>query len=484
MRALSPGARWAAVVAATVALVFGTTVTEPASADPVPLSRLTVRGPSFVDEHGRVVLLHGVNNVDKDAPYVTPGDGLTITARDAELLARHGFTAVRLGVEFAGLMPERGRIDRAYIERLAHTVDVLGRAGIYVLLDNHQDSMSAVFGGNGFPAWAVNPKPFPGEPNPGWPLNSATMLSMNLAWTNFWNNSGGVVDRLGDALSALATRLRGNPAVLGYEVMNEPWPGVAFPTCIPLGCPAFDGQYQGVHEKLTRRIREGDSAATVLWEPNVLWNETIPTHIAEPPLTPAISDPSIVFSFHDYCTFNEAAIYLGLPRELIGLCDVQHDRTWANYQSVADRTGIPALVTEFGGDSRADTVARTVDRADSRLIGWMWWHYSSVDNGGAARPDPFTGDLGRQLVRTYPRATAGTPLSLSFDAKTGETHYRYRPEKRDAATEIITSDLHYPGGYAVTAQGGRVTSAAGSRVITVEADSGAQAVEVIVKAKG
>ncbi|MCM6773903.1 cellulase family glycosylhydrolase [Nocardia sp. CDC159] len=482
MRSLFPRARWAAVAAAAIALTFGITVPEPAAADPPPLSRLSVRGSSFVDEHGRVVLLRGVNNVDKDPPYVTPGDGLTITARDAELLARHGFNAVRLGVEFAGLMPERGRLDRDYIERLARTVDALGRAGIYVLLDNHQDSMSAVFRGNGFPAWAVDPKPFPGEPNPGWPLNSATMASLNLAWSNFWTNRHGVVDRLGDALSALAARLRGNPAVLGYEVMNEPWPGVVYPSCIPSGCPKFDAQYQGVHEKLTRRIREGDPAAPVLWEPHVMWNQTIPTHIAEPPLTPAITDPSIVFSFHDYCAFNEAAIYLGLPRELVGLCGAQHDRTWSNYETFAKRAKIPALVTEFGGDSRADTVARTLDRADQRLLGWMWWHYSSID-GPTVRPDPFTGELGRQLVRTYPRATSGIPLSLTFDAATGETHFRYRPEKRGAPTEISTSDLHYPQGYTVEVRGGRVTSAANSRVITVEAADDAQAVEVTVKAR-
>ncbi|MBF6329368.1 cellulase family glycosylhydrolase [Nocardia transvalensis] len=482
MRSLTPGARWAAVVAATVALAVATTVTEPAAADPAPISRLTVQGSWFVDEQGRVVLLHGVNNVDKDPPYVTPGDGLTITARDADLLARHGFTAVRLGVEFDGLMPERGRIDRDYIERVAQTVDVLGRAGIHVLLDHHQDSLSAVFGGNGFPAWAVDPKPFPGEPNPGWPLNNALMLSLNLAWTNFWNNGGGVVDRLGDALAALAARLRGNPAVLGYEVMNEPWPGLAYPSCIPAGCPKFDAQYQQVHERLTRRIREGDPTAPVLWEPHVMWNQTIPTHIAEPPLTPAITDPAIGFSFHDYCVFNEAAIYLGLPRELVGLCGVQHDRTWSNYETFEARTRIPALVTEFGGDTRADTAARTLDRADQRLVGWMWWHYNSIEGPGD-RPDPFTGDLGRQLVRTYPRATAGTPLSLSFDARTGEMRYRYRPENLGVPTEITTSDLHYPNGYTVDVQGGRATSAPDSRVVTIEADSGALAVDVVIRAR-
>src|SRR5699024_6050648 len=71
---------------------------------------------------------------------IQPGDGLTITGGDADLLAGHGFNLVRLGVEFDGLMPEEGQIDHDYIDRIVSVVDVLAERGIYTLLDNHQDS--------------------------------------------------------------------------------------------------------------------------------------------------------------------------------------------------------------------------------------------------------------------------------------------------------------------------------------------------------
>ena len=441
---------------------------------------LRIEGRWLVDQHGRVVLLHGVNNVDKEAPYVELDDGFTLTADDAALLVGHGFNTVRLGVELAGLMPTEGTIDGAYIERIATVVRVLGAAGIYVLLDDHQDSLSNLFvGGNGFPAWAVNPHPFPNEPDVGWPLNSATMLSLNLAWTNFWNNTYGVVDRLGDALAALAARISDDPAVLGIEVINEPWPGTVYPTCIPLGCPLFDAQFQAVHQQVTDRIRQRAPAMNVLWEPNVLWNETIPTHLGEPPLTPAITTPGIVFSFHDYCSFSEASIYLGLPKDLVGACDLQHDIDFGHYDAFEARTGLPALITEFGGTQDASVIARTLPRADARFLGWQYWHYAS-SFGPNPSPDPFTGDLGRQLVRTYPQATAGIPLAMTYDASNGDLAYSYTPRVASAPTEIYISDLQYPSGYAVQLTGACALSAPGDRELVLRNLDGAPQVDVSV----
>ncbi|AQA21544.1 endoglycoceramidase domain protein [Rhodococcus sp. MTM3W5.2] len=40
---------------------------------PTPVSQIRVEGRSLVDGYGRTVLMHGVNNVDKEAPYLTPG---------------------------------------------------------------------------------------------------------------------------------------------------------------------------------------------------------------------------------------------------------------------------------------------------------------------------------------------------------------------------------------------------------------------------
>ena len=85
-----------------------------------------------------------------------------MTAADAALLAQHGFNTVRLGVEFDGMMPTRGHIDTTYLDRIAGVIDVLGAAGIHVLLDHHQDGLSPAWGGNGFPSWSIHAGPFPG----------------------------------------------------------------------------------------------------------------------------------------------------------------------------------------------------------------------------------------------------------------------------------------------------------------------------------
>lgn len=454
----------------------------PAHAEDDPFTdagQLRIDGRWLVDQYGRKVLLHGVNNVDKSAPYLEPGDGFTLTAADAELLARHGFNTVRLGVSFDALMPARGDIDEAYLDRLEGVVDVLGDAGIHVLLDNHQDGLSKPWGGNGFPAWAIETRPSPLEPNPGFPLYYL-MPSMNLAWSEVWNNTHGVIDHLGDALAALAERVADEPEVLGIELMNEPWPGPAFPTCFPAGCPLFDRKYQAVLEKLTARIRGVDPELPVFWEPNVTWNQLMPTHLASPPPTPPITDDNVAFSFHDYCVASQAATYLGMPEELVGLCPAQHEITWSHADAFLRRTRVPAMVTEFG-DGDPAVLRHTLTRADERFVGWHYWHYASIF-GSDPGTDPFLGEIGAQLVRTYPRATAGTPMSTSFDPATGDFSYTYRPDGGPAPTEIYVSDRHYPDGHVVTVHGGRVTSVPGARIATIRA-VGAAPVTVTVRGR-
>lgn len=463
----------AAVIVASAALAAAS-LAIPVGAEPNSLAPIRAEGRYLVDGHNRVVLLHGVNNVDKDAPYVEPGDGFTLTAEDAKLLARHGFNTVRLGVSFDGLMPERGVIDTAYLNRIASVVDVLAAEGIYTLLDNHQDGLSKIWGGNGFPEWSLRSRPGAAEPNPGFPLYYL-MPSMNRGWDEVWNNDNGVLDHLGDALGALAATMNGRAGVLGIELMNEPWPGSAFLTCFPDGCPRFDAKYQGAMQKLTDAVRAHNPTIPVFWEPNVTWNETMPTNLGK---NPPITSPDIVFAPHDYCIPSQLAIYLGLPEALRALCGPQQDKTWSNIDSFTHRADIPTLVTEFG-DGDPTVLHNTLTRADARFIGWHYWHYSSTAGG----PDPFTGAIGTELVRTYPRATAGTPDGMIFDSTNGDFAYRYTPHPATAPTEIYVSDLHYPEGCEVEIDGGTVTSAPGSRVVTIE-PAGAAPVTVRIHRPG
>lgn len=335
------------------------------------------------------------------------------------------------------------------------------------MLDNHQDALSSVWEGNGFPAWSLTARPAPGEPNPGFPMNYL-MPSMNAGWDEVWNNHNGVFDHLGDALAALAKEVKGKPGVMGIEILNEPWPGSGFLACFPNGCPEFDRKYQAAHQKLTDAIRAEDPTVPVFWEPNVTWNETMPSFIAFPPFTPALTDPNIGFSVHDYWIPAEMGIHTGLPPELKALCGPQQDKTWSNIDALRNRTNAPVIVSEFGNTD--DTVlANTMIRADERFIGWQYWHYRSIF-GPQRLSDPFLGHAGRQLVRTYPQATAGTPKSLQFNPDNGDFKFVYEPRPSAMPTEVYVSDLHYPDGYVVTVENGSATSAPGDRIVTVEAD--------------
>ncbi|MEU0540002.1 cellulase family glycosylhydrolase [Nocardia sp. NPDC005978] len=477
MRRGHRGGRWAAGL--ITAALGAALLTAPPNATAAPAGEtLHIEGGDFVDESGRVVLLHGVNNVDKDAPYVELGDGFTLTDQDAALLAGHGFNTVRLGVSFDGLMPTRGVVDTAYLDRVGAVVDTLAQYGIHTLLDNHQDGLSKIWGGNGFPEWSLSSRPSALEPNLGFPLYYL-MPSMNLGWDEVWNNNNGVLDYLGQALGALAAEMNGRAGVLGIELINEPWPGTPFLSCFPNGCPGFDAKYQGAMQKLTDAVRARNGDIMVFWEPNVTWNETMPTNLGK---NPPITAPQIAFAPHDYCIPSQLAIYLGLPAFLRGLCPVQQDKTWGNIDSFTARTDLPTLVTEFG-DGDPTVLRNTLKRADERFIGWQYWHYSSRFGAGGPRPDPFLGDIGRELVRTYPRATAGTPGRMIFDPADGDFAYRYTPRALAAPTEIYVSDLHYPGGYEVRVDGGTVTSAPGARLVTVTA-AGSGPVSVYINRPG
>jgi len=136
-------------------------------------------GPFLVDKYGRAVLLHGVNVVYKRPPfevYPDPGAPWNFGPSDVRRMRRLGVDVVRLGIIWQGLEPGTlppndprvcapGRprnphqlnkeVLFRYLDRLRKTVDLLGRAHIYTLLDMHQDVYGTVLGGEGAPRWAV-----------------------------------------------------------------------------------------------------------------------------------------------------------------------------------------------------------------------------------------------------------------------------------------------------------------------------------------
>ncbi|MBV9292572.1 MAG: cellulase family glycosylhydrolase, partial [Frankiales bacterium] len=198
-------------------------------------------GRWIVDGSGRVVIDHGFNVVSKLAPFDPARNGFG--RDDARFLAAHGFTAVRFGVLLQGVEPAPGRYDDRYVASIRRTVDLLGRYGIRSLLDFHQDLYSQRYQGEGLPAWMALDDGLPAQPQAGFPGDYFGMPALWRALDNLWTNapgpgSVGLRDRYAEALGHVAKAFRGDPAVLGYDVFNEPFPGSPYLSCFPpRGCP-------------------------------------------------------------------------------------------------------------------------------------------------------------------------------------------------------------------------------------------------------
>jgi endoglycosylceramidase len=92
------------------------------------LNWLRVNHGQIVDGSGRKVLLRGFN-VDALVSY-PKSPPAPLDEEDATLMQRAGFDVVRLGIDWSQLEPQRGRIDRTYLERVATMVDLLNRHGL------------------------------------------------------------------------------------------------------------------------------------------------------------------------------------------------------------------------------------------------------------------------------------------------------------------------------------------------------------------
>lgn len=446
-------------------------------------------GRWITDEAGRVVVFHGVNMVNKLPPYDPASAGFG--EDDVALLAREGINAVRVGVLWVGVEPAPGEYDEAYLDSIASTVDMLHAAGIASLLDFHQDGYGVAFNGDGFPAWATLTDDLPVEQLKAFPLDYARNAGLQRAFDNFWANSPGpggigLQDRYAAAWAHVAARFRDTPGVLGYELMNEPFPGSNWKACAGAdGCPAVDAStLNPFSQRMLDAIRGADGTHLVWYEPWVLFDAGADTHVGP------LDDPNVGMSFHDY--------------------DTGHfDRPLQNAERQSQRTGDALLMSEFGATTDPTVVLDAMAAADRAMASPFYWAYANnapfpIDAGvgvASARDqglvlDPSQPLVGANLqiaiwdalVRPYPQVVAGTPLRWSYDPNGRVLDLVYSTARagggtlaEDLDTEVFVPDRHYPDGYRATVQGGRVVSPPNDPRLRVVADRGAAQVTIHVE---
>lgn len=430
----------------------------------------------IVDAHGRSVLLRGINvvgirddYVDSDTPLVPqypldpaayangacprPGTGYTqlaVCAPDAGQLRSFGYDSVRLPVSWSLLEPQPGVIDSQYIERIAQIVAWFKQAGLYTIIDMHQDAWSKyVFTAPG----TICPPPFTAvsgaheaDGAPQWASNYLTPACMvdgirelDLAveedFSRFWLNAPGpdnvgLQDHYIAVVQALAQRFHDEPAVAGYELFNEPLPGLeVVPQLVDL--TATFPFYGRLIDTVTAAVPGFQQLFFI--EPDALRN-VLDQRAEFTPWSLFSSYPNVVYAPHIYTRVFTLDAELGSALPGIGgllapLFPIS--ASYANAVGDAQVLGLPLWVGEFGNDvTDDDTLLRGhYQYADSNAIGnalWAWKGLQAIDSTDCycdiqgPQPDQlytFPSRL-KFSARAYPVYTAGTLQSLSYDPDT------------------------------------------------------------------
>ena len=448
----------------------------PGAAQAAPSLPLSQQGRWITDADGRVTILHGHNMVYKRPPYHPAAIGFGDD--DAAFLAREGYNTIRLGLIYKAVEPQPGVYDDAYLARIAETVETLGRHGIVSQLDFHQDLYNERFQGEGWPDWAVQDDGLPAQPKLGFPNNYFGMPALSRAFDHFWANDpgpGGVglQDRYAAAWRHVAARFKDNRFVMGYDLMNEPWPGTTWQTCAnPIGCPVFDATMRRFIDKMVAAIRQVDRENVIWYEPNVIFNSGADTQVGSPP------GGKLGFSFHDYClTASGTMSNLG--------CDTFDDLVFLNAERQSRRSGDALLLSEFAATDNPEIVDAMVERTDRNMVSWQHWAYCGCADPTTAGPgniqaiviDPAKPPTGANvkaaklglLSRPYPQVVAGTPRSFDFDPGEKKFSLRYSTERaggggarfgRGSESEVFLPERQYPDGWKAKVEGGAIVPGA------------------------
>lgn len=458
----------------------------------------------FIDPVGRARLFHGVNVVYKSFPFYpsngTFDPGLSFNQQDVNFLVENGFNIVRLYVAWQGLEISRGTYNSTYLHVLADIVDVLGRAGIYTILDCHQDIWSPKFCGEGAPGFAalyqnrsIKPLPFPEplpfltpykiDPKTGYPYKSECAKrsfisyyftdAVGKAMQSLYDNEQQIQDQFSKFWAMVADHFSDNPYVFGYELLNEPWAGDIYRHPDQLEPHIADAlNLQPMYKKLHSAIRAHDDNHIILFEPSIIITSVPLRRFAASGLTegPGGSEYNNrqALSYHIYCVLMDSD---GQPLSNI-LCDGSNKQVMEIRNADTERLGVAGILTEWGAYNGV-TVPGTKPYkdgleigalADDNLQSWIYWQFKGYGDF-TTQTDSSEGLWYRNgtlqasklflLSRTYAQAVAGRYVKQSFNPVSGDFGLVFAADLAMAQSSTPTiiylnQKLHYSSGYTVS----------------------------------
>lgn len=385
---------------------------------------VSARDFRLVDELGREIAIRGINARIEGLFDVTFDDGRTalepipaFTREDAQTMVYQGFNVLRLPINWSGLEPHEGEFSQAYFDKLDEVIALCREAGLYVLLDFHQDAWSKEIGEDGAPLWAIVPPPEQLLEGPLEDLGERRLSAQVLAaFRGFFENREGIQDRFLPVWERLIERYSAHPEVIGFEPMNEPF------------VTHFDPSQQSLYDfyhKLLPAMRALDDRHMLWMEPGVIRNYGISAPLLDEPFP----DNNIVYCPHIYP--------LG-----IGATTYEDWRTWltanfSNMRAEANSWGAALVVGEWGTHPDApesepyiQAMQDTADEFSSGQMLWLWkedsqgsWGFYDFDT--TTESWVLRDSAARLFSKPYAQAVPGKLLSHTFDPGTGALTFAF-----------------------------------------------------------
>lgn len=395
---------------------------------------LSVKGDAIVDAEGRQVILRGIEHhalqdVDHGGRQVEPGD--------YALIASWGFTTMRVAISWSRIEPQRGKYDSAYLDQIGQVLDAARAAGLTVILEWHQDlwgrcavdpKSTLAFSANGAPDWTC----------PAGYTPSAT--GYRTMFDHLWNNDNGLMDAYLAAWGKVIARFGNHPALLGYDIFNEP--------AGTLDQPAFEKQqYLPALHKIIPALRKEGAKGILFFDAPGIRNETL--HMYTEPI--ADLDPDIVYAPHLYSGWTNLYILKQPPNPQLKTED------FANAQSEAQNLGVPWWDGEWGVNNNLPSADQDLELhvglEEKYRVGSSYWAFEQATPG--AGDASITGaqavfdqqrhvrqDIVDRLSRPYPIAVPGKLDSLSYSFSTHTLEVKIEADGSDQPAILYAPRRH------------------------------------------
>jgi endoglycosylceramidase len=404
---------------------------------------LILEKDGFHDDEGRRVCFRGVNIAgNAKIPPFSPFQ----ESHWWDQLSDWGFNMARLTLFWEAVEPEPDVYDRGYLDRVMDLVNQASQRNIYLLLDMHQDLYSRWLCGDGAPAWTFPPEVDPSRNDSfgGQFWGAAYVLSRDVraCFSHFFRSSM-LREHYRNAWTEIASRVKDNAFILGYDIMNEPSCGDIL---------NLNGEFENhflktLYQETIAAIREVHPTAVGFVEPHVL--DMFTSRMS------GFDLDGLVYAPHLYNPLSVSFRFSPLSEEM------SLKTLLLLHQQKAKGLGLPLFIGEFGapwsmqpGYARSMTVNDALEVLEGEFVDNAYWDFSVRDVKIWNEEDFSLIDEERRPrglevnARPYVSQLRGVPLFQHYDcySKTFVAIFKSPPGLPPTIIKI-PDEIQYPQGF-------------------------------------